>query len=692
MAQSPLKKIPNSEIGSYLQNWDALGSMITRGRSFSGYEKNCCFLNLGSETIGSDLKFADISAASGLNLIDDTRAIIATDWDHDGDLDLWSTNREGPRIRFLRNNLKKEQRSGSVSFYLEGTTCNFDAIGAKLTLVMGSRKMTRVLRAGGGFLSQASKRILFGMKNSDSEEGTLEVSWPGGTKEKFEGIVPGTEYRIVQGSGQALKKTIKERKINLPESRPEPQTQTEQARIILTQRVKAPVIEYVNFNGELKRYEPEKNGKSPTLINLWASWCGPCVAELSDFKKHYSQIQSRGLQIIALTTEFITEDGSEPDLTKAKELIRKNNYPFNVGVTDAKSLRLLTVLHNQLFSRERPLPLPSSFLFDKHGQLAIIYRGPISTDQLIKDINLLSASPRAVSESSFPFKSNDGAELFKIGPLDFAKAYQEGDYFQEARLEAQKLTNKAIEGKGNSSTINKAKAWIFIAALEQSQRNWEASSEAYQKAIDLLPNQPLLKIQSGVVLWMTGNHDAANSAFQEVAKSGSNNPLILDTLGKAHQQIDRENEAIDFFNAAIGLKPEHTPYQINLAIAHQRNKDPSEAVEIYRKIIAKNDLALNAKNNLAWILATDPDDKIRDAKDALKLSEEVNQKTDHKNFATLDTLAAAQAENGQFVEAVITINKAIKSAKAAGKLQIVDKLQQKAEIYRSKNPYRSDRK
>ncbi|MCP4924122.1 MAG: redoxin domain-containing protein, partial [bacterium] len=245
-----------------------------------------------------------------------------------------------------------------MSFYLEGKTCNLDAIGAKLTLAMGPRKMTRVLRAGGGFLSQASKRILFGMENSDAEEGTLEVSWPGGTKEIFEGIVPGSEYRIVQGSGKAQKKPIKERKINLPESRPELQTQTEKARIILTQRVKAPVIEYVDFNGELKRYEPEKNGKSPTLINLWASWCAPCVAELSDFKKHYSQIQSRDLQIIALTTEFITEDGSEPDLTKAKELIRKNNYPFNVGVTDAKSLRLLTLLNNQLFSRERPLPLP----------------------------------------------------------------------------------------------------------------------------------------------------------------------------------------------------------------------------------------------------------------------------------------------------------------------------------------------
>ena len=292
MAQSPLKEVSSLEIESYLQNWDALGSMIIRGRSFSGYEKNCCFLNLGSGTKGSSINFADISAASGLNLIDDTRAIIVTDWDHDGDLDLWATNREGPRVRFLKNNLKEDQRSGSVSFYLEGKTCNLDAIGAKLTLIMGPRKMTHVLRAGGGFLSQSSKRILFGMGKNDSEKGTLEVSWPGGGKETFEGIVPGSVYRIVQGSGKAQEKTKKERKINLPESRPEPRSQTERARIILTQRVKAPLIEYVDFKGQLKRYQPEKNGESPTLINLWASWCAPCMAELSDFKKHFSQIQT----------------------------------------------------------------------------------------------------------------------------------------------------------------------------------------------------------------------------------------------------------------------------------------------------------------------------------------------------------------------------------------------------------------
>ena len=60
-----------------------LSEMMDAGRSFSGNERNCCFLNIGNGT------FADISGISGLNYPDDGRGISTTDWDNDGDLDLW---------------------------------------------------------------------------------------------------------------------------------------------------------------------------------------------------------------------------------------------------------------------------------------------------------------------------------------------------------------------------------------------------------------------------------------------------------------------------------------------------------------------------------------------------------------------------------------------------------------------------
>ena len=69
------------------------------GRSFSGRERNCCFLNTGGK------RFATVSAISGFDFIDDGRGIAVTDWDSDGDLDMWISNRNAPRLRLMRNDL-----------------------------------------------------------------------------------------------------------------------------------------------------------------------------------------------------------------------------------------------------------------------------------------------------------------------------------------------------------------------------------------------------------------------------------------------------------------------------------------------------------------------------------------------------------------------------------------------------------
>ena len=90
MSQAPqaLKSSEGKE--AYLASWQATFSLIRRGASFSGNERNCAYLN----TDGS--RFANVSASMGLDFLDDSRAVAVADWDHDGDMDLWLRNRSGP--------------------------------------------------------------------------------------------------------------------------------------------------------------------------------------------------------------------------------------------------------------------------------------------------------------------------------------------------------------------------------------------------------------------------------------------------------------------------------------------------------------------------------------------------------------------------------------------------------------------
>ncbi len=57
-------------------------------------------------------------------------------------------------------------------------------------------------------------------------------------------------------------------------------------------------------------------------------------------------------------------------------------------------------------------------------------------------------------------------------------------------------------------------------------------------------------------------------------------------------------------------------------------------------------------NDLAWLLATCDDLKVRNGAGAVKFAEQAVAKTERKNANLLDTLAAAYAEAGQFGQAV----------------------------------------
>ena len=69
----------------YLKAWRALGNILSDGGSWSGHERNCCFLNTRGE------RFADVSSAVGFDHDSDGRGVALVDWDHDGDLDVWTS-------------------------------------------------------------------------------------------------------------------------------------------------------------------------------------------------------------------------------------------------------------------------------------------------------------------------------------------------------------------------------------------------------------------------------------------------------------------------------------------------------------------------------------------------------------------------------------------------------------------------
>ncbi|HWN40839.1 MAG TPA: CRTAC1 family protein [Thermoanaerobaculia bacterium] len=169
------------------RNWPPMGK-----KSLSGYQKKKLFHNQGGQI------FKDEAARHGLDSTRDGRGIAVADFDNDGRQDLFVANANAEPFLY-RNTAPAGQW---VSFLLEGKKSNRDAVGAKLRLTAGGRTRLRFVDGGNSFAGQSSRRVHFGLAsggNTSADPVKLEVLWPSGAKQTFEGIAPGHGYRIVEG-------------------------------------------------------------------------------------------------------------------------------------------------------------------------------------------------------------------------------------------------------------------------------------------------------------------------------------------------------------------------------------------------------------------------------------------------------------------------------------------------------------
>ena len=106
---------------------------------------------------------------------------------------------------------------------------------------------------------------------------------------------------------------------------------------------------------------------STVVINLWASWCGPCRAEATDLENVYLQFESSGVEFLGLNTR----DGLAA--AKAFNSRFKTSYP---SIQDKDGQLTL------VFGNLGPAATPSTMILDSKGRVAARILGPTTQSQL----------------------------------------------------------------------------------------------------------------------------------------------------------------------------------------------------------------------------------------------------------------------------------------------------------------------
>jgi peroxiredoxin len=112
------------------------------------------------------------------------------------------------------------------------------------------------------------------------------------------------------------------------------------------------------------------------VLNLWATWCGPCRLEMPELVKLSNEYKERGLVVLGVATTYNEHD----DQAHVKEFIKSQNVPYPIIWDDG------TLANPLVQAVQGRGVIPQSFVVSRDGRIVKHFTGfsQYSTPQLLR--------------------------------------------------------------------------------------------------------------------------------------------------------------------------------------------------------------------------------------------------------------------------------------------------------------------
>ena len=248
---------------------------------------------------------------------------------------------------------------------------------------------------------------------------------------------------------------------------------------------------------------------------------------------------------------------------------------------------------------------------------------------------------------------------------------------------AEELT-RALALNGSSLPLLELRAALY----EQLGEKAKALADV-EKILQIKPGQAnVMRLRAGLLAEL-GKYDAAVEELQNLHKASPKDSQIVLQLGMLYTGMKKYGKAVEVFTSILAEHPDDVEAMRCRGDALLNLGRRANAVSDYERALKLKGHDSGILNNLAWLLATAPEDSLRDGHRALALATEACRQTDYKQDFILSTLAAAYAETGDFDSARKWATQAVEAKPGEhAEPSTKDELKKELQSYQANKPWR----
>jgi peroxiredoxin len=143
---------------------------------------------------------------------------------------------------------------------------------------------------------------------------------------------------------------------------------THSAGEVLSAGSPAPKFRLADVNG--RPFDSSQLKGSIVVLDLWATWCEPCIADIPMFNKLHEKFQGQGVKVIGIAVESGWAKDIKPQVAK-----RAIKYPVLVG-------------NDRIVEQYQMIGFPTTYLIGKDGKIVQKYTGTVPDTESQKEADL----------------------------------------------------------------------------------------------------------------------------------------------------------------------------------------------------------------------------------------------------------------------------------------------------------------